>query len=640
MRLTAALFLFSFAFFLVHVVPTVYYGDCGVLLTAIETGGVPHPNGFPAYMLAGTLISIFEKNAFWINCLSALASALAVVLIFHFTAKIQKSNESVITGGGVPLAAVFVFLSSSTLMLHSLVARVYTLNLALVLAFFVWGIRKPLNRNWAVGLGFFLGLAASTHSLFLGGIAFISYLHWDKRREILSLSPWVISGLLFSMSLYLWIPLRAKQQPPVNWLPVNDFKDFWDYITLAHYRFKFIDRDWLGTGLFIKTLAMNFWREWPFPIWILAILGAGNLRKNQSRVFGALVCWILFVLLMMFNYGYEVDLHISYRYLLPVYAASAIFSAFGLEKLFRFFSPNQTEIKRPLPIWLSVLLVIGLLFPVQRWNAMALAISCYDYALNFLKPLPKDATVEVIGDDQIFPLAYAVIDRNLRKDLNIVDWSGRDLFPYGLDNLAKVPGLDRNKLEQDWLIKSGQLFLPTERNVPDSFLLQPYGMVYRISSKENDISKLLSPDPIAMFRSRHYGVENSDIESEEILAELPLQEANYYWNQGERSKALYSAEEAYGYGKESIHTLLGLSTLYGKMDENDKSMGVLQKALALQPHLDTALENVGILYGKMGNYPKALDFLTRALKCNPNNPSTQFYYRRVQSLLSGNKTSQ
>src|SRR5881275_3172558 len=61
--------------------PTVYLGDSGEICTAIATGGVPHPPGYPLFSLLGRVALViipFGEPAFRLGCLVAAAAAAAV----------------------------------------------------------------------------------------------------------------------------------------------------------------------------------------------------------------------------------------------------------------------------------------------------------------------------------------------------------------------------------------------------------------------------------------------------------------------------------------------------------------------------------------------------------------------------------
>src|SRR5947199_2137488 len=66
--------------------PTVYLGDSGEISTAIVTGGVIHPPGYPLFSLLGRAalaLIPYGEPAFRIGCLVAAAGAGAVALLYR-----------------------------------------------------------------------------------------------------------------------------------------------------------------------------------------------------------------------------------------------------------------------------------------------------------------------------------------------------------------------------------------------------------------------------------------------------------------------------------------------------------------------------------------------------------------------------
>src|SRR6266540_3842542 len=78
----------SMAFLLIYLrtlCPTVYLGDSGDICTAIATGGVPHPPGYPLFGLLGRLaLALIPQGepAFRIGCVVAPAAADAVGVLY------------------------------------------------------------------------------------------------------------------------------------------------------------------------------------------------------------------------------------------------------------------------------------------------------------------------------------------------------------------------------------------------------------------------------------------------------------------------------------------------------------------------------------------------------------------------------
>src|SRR5437870_13867016 len=81
--------------------PTVYLGDSGEICTAIATGGVIHPPGYPLFSILGraALVLIpWGEPAFRIGCVVALAAAAAVGTLYLLARELGASPVASASG--------------------------------------------------------------------------------------------------------------------------------------------------------------------------------------------------------------------------------------------------------------------------------------------------------------------------------------------------------------------------------------------------------------------------------------------------------------------------------------------------------------------------------------------------------------
>src|SRR5881275_2780551 len=74
--------------------PTVYLGDSGEISTAIATGGIPHPPGYPLFSLLGRAalaLIPWGEPAFRIGCVVAAAAAAAVATLYLIGREVEVS---------------------------------------------------------------------------------------------------------------------------------------------------------------------------------------------------------------------------------------------------------------------------------------------------------------------------------------------------------------------------------------------------------------------------------------------------------------------------------------------------------------------------------------------------------------------
>src|SRR5262249_29358795 len=105
--------------------------DSGDLLVASATLGIPHPTGYPLYVLLGRVAGFLPLGtlAFRINLVSALAGAASVFFLACLTFELAAASSGV--GGWLASAtAALLYAFSLGAWSQSSVAEVYTLNAA------------------------------------------------------------------------------------------------------------------------------------------------------------------------------------------------------------------------------------------------------------------------------------------------------------------------------------------------------------------------------------------------------------------------------------------------------------------------------------------------------------------------------
>src|SRR5207244_3950801 len=82
--------------------PTIWVGDSGELVAAAYVLGIPHPTGYPLYLLAlklFTLLVPFGSIAWRANLFSALCAALAAEVLARALQRLGASRVAAIAGG-------------------------------------------------------------------------------------------------------------------------------------------------------------------------------------------------------------------------------------------------------------------------------------------------------------------------------------------------------------------------------------------------------------------------------------------------------------------------------------------------------------------------------------------------------------
>lgn len=230
--------------------PGLLFGDSGELQFAAWTAGLPHPTGYPLYMLLGWAWSHLSPEgglglatpARALNLLSAICAALAVAftyLLAHSLSEASLPRTPAWLQRLAGLLAALTFAFTPTFWSQAIVAEVYALHAALV-ALILWlavtwrkGIdaaeetpgaaKEDTSRRpgpggvlAALALAFGLGLAHHRTTLLLAPVLLVFLWlganrgYWRRRWRWLATMGLLV---LAPLALYAYVPLRAGHTP-------------------------------------------------------------------------------------------------------------------------------------------------------------------------------------------------------------------------------------------------------------------------------------------------------------------------------------------------------------------------------------------------------------------------------------------
>ena len=228
-------FIIPLATYLLTLEPTASFWDCSEFIACAYKLEVGHAPGAPVYMLLGRLFSLIaggntEYVSFGINTLSAFASALTVMFLFHIiywfvgklilklSPQISYNNSHLITLLASFIGALsYAFIDS--FWFSAVEAEVYATS-SLFSALVFWCIIKydqePKGwdeNRWLVLIFFLLGLSVGIHLLnllALPAMALVIYFKHYKHSTSKMLITIGLSGLLIATFIYAIIPGVVK----------------------------------------------------------------------------------------------------------------------------------------------------------------------------------------------------------------------------------------------------------------------------------------------------------------------------------------------------------------------------------------------------------------------------------------------
>ena len=225
----------SLIVYLLTLEPSASFWDCSEFIACAYKLEVGHAPGAPVYMLLGRLFGLFAGGntqyvAMAINTLSAVASALTVMLLFHIiywfsTKLIHQINDSVSTRNihfialVASLTGALSYAFTDSFWFSAVEAEVYATS-SLFSALVVWCIIKYeqepkgwTENRWLVLTFFLLGLSVGIHLLnllALPAMALIIYFKHYKHTPKRILITVGLSIILIVVFVYGIIPGVAK----------------------------------------------------------------------------------------------------------------------------------------------------------------------------------------------------------------------------------------------------------------------------------------------------------------------------------------------------------------------------------------------------------------------------------------------
>lgn len=608
-----------FAVYIRTAAPTVAFGDSGELITAAATLGVPHPTGFPLYLLAGKLFSLiipFGDVAFRLNLLSAMCGALAAAAVFFLVRALGQYKSMAV------FAALFTGLLP-TMWDHATEAKVYAMAALFIAAALALAVQAAWrNDRRSALLAFFAGgLAAAVHfSGLLVLPALVLVLFGGERRFLRSPALWTLCALMFALPLllYLYVPLRAAAGPELNWSRPDTLERFRFYISQGQWSYKEFTRTPWQYWLAARRALGLFAAEFSAAGTLLAAVGGWVLwhrRRFALLGFGVLA---LLNLAMVVAYGNVEDLHLMYRYLFPAYVAGAACLALGAQYvagLAAHVLVGEGRLSLPLFTGLVWALLVAtpavrglLLYPTQDKSGTAPAA---DHARNMLATMPEGSHLVAFHYLDLFPLLYLTRVEAVRPDVVLHDRAG-NLFDDDYD-LYRWHRLPRAELEQRLdqvdagiIAGAGAPVFYTHR-LNRSVRLERAGILLAVAGSG------WSGDPVELFS--RYRIGNEDRlargriwqDARQVAAAYRLAEADMYRSWGLDGRAGEEYRRAATVGYDSKWVLRYAAAALRVSGRTADAISLLEEAVDLDPGDPGPRMELGALLHEKGDAAGALE---------------------------------
>ena len=409
---------------------TVGFIDSGELAAAAATLGVPHPTGYPLLMILGHVATVLlpGRDIMALNILNAILFGIGsgvMTLLFSRILRTSFGEEKEDWKVPVIAASAALLVAMTTVWwgqgtgfeaygLHALLLPLVMLTFLIYLE--QEGSRNkvtslmPTRSGWLFSL--VLGLAFANHMttiilapaflyLFFRTFGFSS----GAFRRIVALIPGFLLGLL----PYLYIPIRAAANPPVNWGRTTTFSRFLNHITGEQFRDFMFQFQVLGDqlGWYFAHLPSEFL----YIGLLLALVGVVTLVQ-RSRPLGIFTA-LLFLFCLFYSGTYAIK-EIE-PYFMTATLAVGIWVMYGLWEIVRRFGGIAGAAAGLVMVLLSGLLHYSAVD--QSDNTMV-----EDLARNIMNPLPENAVLLTTRWDIFLAgTMYLQYAEGFRPDVSVIN---------------------------------------------------------------------------------------------------------------------------------------------------------------------------------------------------------------------------
>lgn len=600
--------LLALALYLRTLASTVTLIDSGELAAVATTLGIAHPTGYPLFTLIGWVfahVPLGLRTIVQLNMMSAFCCSLGVFFFFKlFVFLLRDQSEKSLVRTSVPAATGTLALAfSETFWSQAISIEVYSLHillLSVVLLLFLKALDQlPESVNstegssssksaW-YGFAFALGLSFTNHMttvLLAPGFLYLFFTTHRFSRAALGKLVRAISPFLLGLSLYLYLPVRAAQQPLLNCGNTTTPENFWWHVSGKQYRVWILSSTETAVRQF-KYFLESFPSEIAYLPLLLALLGVIYLYRWKRGLFYFIL--ILFLSCVLYSINY--DIHDIDSYFLLAYVVTAIWTVFGAKVVL-----DLGVRYRKAAVSAFVCLAVGLTPLFLHYERMDEShnYAVEDYTKNMFDCVETDALVlSYQWDYFVSPSSYFQLVEGHRKDVVVID---------------------KELLRRSWYFKQlehqhPQLIEKSRREV-DDFLKELYKFEHN-----------LPYDPVviqARFESMIQGFLLENYHTRPVYVTSEIEPEFLRGFQKVPSGLAFRLYQDILY-----HPITSREFSFRPITKSDKYSEMVRNLYA------TAYTNQGIYLALGGKKEEAIELLKKAVQINPRSPDALVWLQRL-----------
>ena len=465
-------FILSLTLYVATMCRTVYWWDTGELAANAKVLGIAHRPGFPLYILIGRLFGMMPFGDFFyrINFFSALSGAASLALLAHLSLRLhaRQSRDALRESFAAVVLASLAIAGTFTFWMQSVRAEVYAPTLACIAVMLTCAERFDADHRaagrWLCLAGLVAGLGMGLHNATVASVmpALFLFVVTIAVRDRVPLRWWAYATicLAIGLSVTAYLPIRAAQNPPLNWgwLAI-DPAPRWAGVVGHDSWITMMTGSLSGWTDRMRQCLILLYDQWGLGLLIFVALGfiafLSRVRRWAMLLLGAAIGNVAVTALLATEFSdTNADVH---GYLLPSLAVMGLFVAAGFVQalsLLRAVAQRlPTARMRPILVGTSSALVGFLaLAPVVINAPFCNLVShrlAYVFGAESTLHLKPNAVVILKGANWDFVLRGLQYCDEWRPDVRVIN---RDLLPsawYRQWAKDRYPGLGIERIPAD-----------------------------------------------------------------------------------------------------------------------------------------------------------------------------------------------
>jgi len=656
--LIAAMLLGSVLLYGVTAARTVTGEDGGELLAAAHGFGVPHPPGYPLWLLlAWTADHVLplDSVAFKITTMSLVFSALANAIFLAVTLKTIRSRVAAVTGASL-------FAVSLTHWTQAVIPEVYALNICFfaLCALLLVRLAERRTAGRLLLLAFVTGLSCTNHTtavpiaavIAVGALLIAPSLF--KRPGVVALA--LLLGVA-PIALNLVLLVASRHQPYVDWGNPESLPALWNHMTRGQYsgmetehRAASSYADYLRRlGNLWHWMTRQFGGTW---VLLLPALGFLPLTFRQTGLWlyltiSSLLCTIGVTRYMQYEFGRE-HLYAVTMFWIPPAMTLAWYAAGALDVLL-LADRRMLQLSRPATrraatagavVALSALVAVPAVRDYRLSDRSGTTL-IRDFGHALLSVMEPGALYFPSSDHSTFSVLYQRGVLGYRTDVTLADKYGRierELYEPFLDDsdrerLEALPGEKRRAIIESVLIRKwpGPVYFANKRDmvdVPDR-TLEPVGPLFRVMTAEEAAAWWKPADDggpppgLAIWDGLQPLIDVPSAQLVDLTVQMVHGDLLYLrgfaqLRAGHLDEAIASWDEIDGDLAPLKELFNNCGSALGEHGRSEEALAFYRRALGEDPHYVTALRNTASVHKSRQEWGRAITALRTLVEVDPH----------------------